>query len=80
MKKRAVLFRIVAHSGDRAREDGLLRLADVAKVLCAWLAAERTALGIAPCRRLTGPSVAPRQVDDGCGSCSGLCHGSRLLE
>jgi hypothetical protein len=53
------------------KEAGLFRLAGVAKLLCGWLAAERTALGIEPRRRLIEPSVAPLEDDNGCGSCSG---------
>lgn len=61
----------LVRNGAQEEEAGLLRLAGAAKVLCGWLAAERTALGIEPGRRLTGPSVAPQEVDNGCGSCSG---------
>lgn len=58
-------------NGAPENEAGLFRLAGVARLLCGWLAAERTALGIEPRRRLTGPSVAPQEVDNGSGSCSG---------
>ena len=68
----------LSRAGAPDEETGLRQLANVAKVLCAWVACERTVLGVEPSRRLTGPNVMPEGVDDGCGSCSscGPCDGA----
>ena len=50
-----------------------LRLvAGVARVLCAWIALERSLAGVAPGRRIISPSIAPQETDDSCGTC-GSC-------
>lgn len=47
-------------------------IAGVARLLCAWVAVERALAGIAPVRRIIGPSVAPQEPEADCGSC-GSC-------
>jgi len=55
----------------RGSSAGFQMMSGVARFLCAWVAWERTAAGVAPSRRLISPSVAPQEVDDECGTCGG---------
>lgn len=48
----------------------LVLLAGVARLLCAWVAAERMLCSVEPCRRIVNPSVAPQESEDSCGSCT----------
>ena len=46
-------------------------LSGVAQLLCAWVAAERTATGIEPYRRIVGPPVAPpAAANQSCATCA----------
>jgi TorA maturation chaperone TorD len=58
---------------DDADRDALTLLAGVARVLCAWVAAERITHAVPPVRKLIGPEVPAPQlaesVDESCGEC-----------
>ena len=48
-------------------------LGGLARVLCAWVAAERSLFEIAPVCRLIGPEVPlPDAGDNACGTCAGI--------
>lgn len=53
-------------------------VAGVARVLCAWLAVERSVAGVAPPRRLISPNMAVDDSDDDCDSCGTCSHASNL--
>ncbi len=57
-------------AGDET-DDDIQLLGSVGRLLCAWVAAERTANRVEPYRRIVGPQVAPQESSDSsCGSCT----------
>ena len=57
-------------AGDE-RDDDVQLLGSVGRLLCAWVAAERTSNRVEPYRRIVGPQVAPQETSESsCGSCT----------